>query len=139
QKQLEEQQKLQMEKIAQAEHLAKRMEEALAQQGRLNRRLEKMAQDKVRMLRKLERIEETVIETRESLNAKALVLLTEKSRAAVTLDAEAGAPAAHARRGWARLAGREFLSLPRAAGAALVILALYGGWALVALREDVVT
>lgn len=79
---IEREQKAQAEKLERAAMLALKMEEALAQQARLARRLEKITQDRARMIHKLERIEEAVVETREALNAKALVLLTDQETAA---------------------------------------------------------
>jgi hypothetical protein len=69
------------EKIDRAVAMTDKIEEAIAAQSRTNRRIEKMHQERVQMLRKLERIEETVIETSEALNAKALVLLTDQKTA----------------------------------------------------------
>jgi hypothetical protein len=65
-------------KIDRAVAMTDKIEEAINAQARTNRRIEKMHQERVQMLRKLERIEETVIETSEALNAKALVLLTDQ-------------------------------------------------------------
>ena len=59
-----------------------RIEDALSGQARLNRRLDKAIEERTRFMRKLERIEETVLETREAMNAKAMVLLTDQQAAA---------------------------------------------------------
>ncbi len=56
-----------------------RIAETVDQQSRLNRKLEKIAQDKIRLLRKLERMEEAVVQTQEALQAKAMVLLTDRA------------------------------------------------------------
>lgn len=56
-----------------------RIAETVDQQTRLNRKLEKIAQDKIRLLRKLERMEEVVIQTQDALQAKAMVLLTDRA------------------------------------------------------------
>lgn len=61
--------------------LTERVEETVAHQTRLDRRFEKSMQDKSRVLRKVERLEELVAETQDSLKAKALVLLTDKTLA----------------------------------------------------------
>lgn len=74
---LESQQEEYAVKIDRAVAMTDKIEEAINAQTRTNRRIEKMHQERVQFLRKLERIEETVIETQEALNAKALVLLTD--------------------------------------------------------------
>ena len=59
-----------------------RIEAALTQQTKIMRKVDKAIEDRARFMRKIERIEETVIQTRDSLNAKAMVLLTEQGVAA---------------------------------------------------------
>lgn len=54
------------------------VEEALTQQERLIRKIDKANEDRARFMRKIERIEEAVLQTRDSLNAKAMVLLTDQ-------------------------------------------------------------
>ncbi|MGB0720455.1 MAG: hypothetical protein ACPGRX_08275, partial [Bdellovibrionales bacterium] len=74
---------------AQNQALAEKLEETGATQAKLNRRIDKAIEDRARFMRKIERIEETVIQTRDSLNAKAMVLLTEQgatARSNVTED-----------------------------------------------------
>lgn len=66
------------EKIEKALTVTEHMEEVMAQQNRLFRRIEQMTQDRARVTRKLERIEETVIETKDALEARAMVLLTDQ-------------------------------------------------------------
>ncbi len=61
--------------------LNNRMEESLQAQARLVRQIDKAVQDRSRMLRKMDRIEETVLQTRDALNAKAMVLLTDEGAA----------------------------------------------------------
>lgn len=51
---------------------------------KLSRRLDQMTQDKTRLLRKIELVEDTLLQTQETLRAKALVLLTDQSVAART-------------------------------------------------------
>ncbi len=58
--------------------LGGKVEEALATSLRVDRKLEKSVQERARFLRKLERIEETVLQTHEALNARAMVLLTDQ-------------------------------------------------------------
>lgn len=99
QKTLEQQQKEQSEKMAEnlsafvtltkrvgdtearQEALDNKIEEATTEFLKLDRKINKAIEDRSRMLRKLERIEESVQETREALNAKAMVLLTSQGRA----------------------------------------------------------
>lgn len=56
-----------------------RLDQSLGEQTKLARQMDIIAQDKARMLRKVERLEEIVLETQESLRAKAMVLLTDQS------------------------------------------------------------
>lgn len=56
--------------------LAAKLEENFTQQEKLSRKVDKAIEDRARFMRKIERIEETVIQTRDALNAKAMVLLT---------------------------------------------------------------
>jgi len=55
-----------------------RIEAALSEQAKIIRKVDKAIEDRARFMRKIERIEETVIQTRDSLNAKAMVVLTEQ-------------------------------------------------------------
>jgi len=52
-----------------------------SKQEMLDRKLEKTVQERGRMLRKVERIEEAVMQTRDALNAKAMVLLANQTNA----------------------------------------------------------
>lgn len=62
--------------------LDERIDEANSQTLKLDRKLEKTIQDRSRLIRKLERIEETVLQTHEAMNARAMVLLTDQATAA---------------------------------------------------------
>ncbi len=64
------------EKIQQ--DLTRKIDDAASQQAKMLRQIEKVAEDRARFMRKIERIEETVIQTRDALSAKAMVLLTEQ-------------------------------------------------------------
>ncbi|NCT41543.1 MAG: hypothetical protein GW778_07785 [Alphaproteobacteria bacterium] len=55
-----------------------RVEAALTEQAKIIRKVDKAIEDRARFMRKIERIEETVIQTRDALNAKAMVVLTEQ-------------------------------------------------------------
>ena len=55
-----------------------RIEAALTEQAKIIRKVDKAIEDRARFMRKIERIEETVIQTRDALNAKAMVVLTEQ-------------------------------------------------------------
>lgn len=63
------------------EELGAKLELAGVEQARLVRKIDKAIEDRTRFMRKIERIEETVIQTRDSLNAKAMVLLTDQGLA----------------------------------------------------------
>lgn len=52
-----------------------RFEDAVTEQARLVRQIDKAVQDRSRILRKMERIEETVLQTRDAINAGALKML----------------------------------------------------------------
>lgn len=67
-----------------------RVEDSLNQQAKLLRKVDKAIEDRARFMRKIERIEETVIQTRDSLNAKAMVLLTEQGATATDTDIAQG-------------------------------------------------
>ncbi len=69
--------------------LTQKVDKATAEQSRILRQIEKVAEDRTRFMRKIERIEETVIQTRDALSAKAMVLLTEQGAAGKT-DARIG-------------------------------------------------
>ncbi|MFP4313445.1 MAG: peptidoglycan-binding protein [Alphaproteobacteria bacterium] len=58
-----------------------RLEETISKTLKLDRKIEKTIQDRSRLLRKLERIEETVLQTHEAMNARAMVLLTDQATA----------------------------------------------------------
>ncbi|MCC7304937.1 MAG: SEL1-like repeat protein [Alphaproteobacteria bacterium] len=58
--------------------LTQKIEDAASQHAKLSRQVEKAIEDRARFMRKIERIEETVIQTRDALTAKAMVLLTEQ-------------------------------------------------------------
>ena len=121
-------------KIDRAVAMTDKIEEAISAQARTNRRIEKMHQERVQMLRKLERIEETVIETSEALNAKALVLLTDQKVAdksgqphlsADTARLPAAAPANEGRPFW-----HSQIALRVAATGVVVLLGAACGWAI---------
>lgn len=65
----------------QAKTAADKVEEAISNTSKLDRKVEKALQDRTRLIRKLERIEETVIQTHDALNARAMVLLTDQNTA----------------------------------------------------------
>lgn len=58
------------------QELGTKLEETFSLHDRLARKIDKAIEDRARFMRKIERIEETVIQTRDALNAKAMVLLT---------------------------------------------------------------
>jgi TPR repeat protein len=60
------------------EHLQGKVGQTETEQARITRKLDKAIEERARFMRKIERIEETVLQTRDSLNAKAMVLLTDQ-------------------------------------------------------------
>ncbi|MCC6597763.1 MAG: SEL1-like repeat protein [Alphaproteobacteria bacterium] len=70
------------------ELLAARIEESSVQQARLMRKVDKAIEDRIRFMRKIERLEETVIQTRDTLNAKAMVLLTDQGANMAAIEAD---------------------------------------------------
>ncbi|MCK5374530.1 MAG: hypothetical protein KAJ40_04545, partial [Alphaproteobacteria bacterium] len=57
--------------------LDNKIEDSTTQYLKLDRKIDKVIEDRGRLLRKIDRIENAVIETRDALNAKAMVLLTD--------------------------------------------------------------
>lgn len=123
----------------QQEQLIEKVEENTAQQARMSRKMDKAIEDRARFMRKIERIEETVLQTRDSLNAKAMVLLTDQGvaghadpdspemieqLAALQANQQQGRTAHRAAAPWWKK-----ISAPQTLGvSALVALALAGGW-----------
>ncbi len=62
--------------------LDNKLEDARSDYLKLDRKIDKVIEDRGRILRKIERIELAVIETRDALNAKAMVLLTDQGAVA---------------------------------------------------------
>ncbi|MGE4314009.1 MAG: peptidoglycan-binding protein [Pseudobdellovibrionaceae bacterium] len=56
-----------------------KIDDVLSEQSRLSRRLEAVSEDKTRLLRKMEGLEEALIQTQDTLRARALVLLTDQA------------------------------------------------------------
>lgn len=61
------------------ETLGLKVDNAVSKQDILDRKIEKTVQERTRMLRKVDRIEEAVMQTRDAMNAKAMVLLTDQN------------------------------------------------------------
>lgn len=72
------------------EDMGAKLEQTSTEQARIGRKLEKAIEERARFMRKIERIEETVIQTRDALNARAMVLLTDQN---VADEHEHSAPA----------------------------------------------
>ena len=116
-----------------------RLDESVAEQTRLDRQLEITAQDKSRMLRKVERLEEIVTDTQDTLQAKAMVLLTDQSASAQAgLKAPAwgaGSPDASRlgqddRNWWQRTVNMQSVGM-----ASMIIAALLGGWTINQMQQ----
>lgn len=69
---------------ARAANTVERLEDVTEENARITRSIERLSQDKTRLNRKVNIIEESVTSTREALEAKALVLLTDKAIAQQT-------------------------------------------------------
>ncbi len=67
---------------ARQETLDNKIEDSRSEYLKLDRKIDKAIEDRNRILRKVERIEQAVIETRDALNAKAMVLLTDQGAVA---------------------------------------------------------
>ena len=132
------------ESEARHENLTLKIEATTGEQAKLGRKLDKAMEERARFMRKIERIEETVLQTRDSLNAKAMVLLTDQNVAAQ----EAGdfdpsidehLFAAEARQATDRQAQdtqkSEWNSLKTTGVAALVVVGVLGGWAISEIQK----
>lgn len=64
------------------DQLDNKIEEGRTDYIKLDRKIDKVIEDRNRILRKVERIEQAVLETRDALNAKAMVLLTDQGAVA---------------------------------------------------------
>jgi localization factor PodJL len=134
--------------------LGEKVELATAEQARLMRKLDKAVEDRARFVRKIERIEEAVIQTREHLNAKAMVLLTDQGKGGMGLglddadELQAQLSALQAQTGnlgaQPQTANLYAAELPwwrkpyrmQAAGlGVVVVVALLGGWAISELQK----
>ncbi len=105
-----------------------RLDESVTEQARIDRQLELSSQDRSRLVRKLERLEEMMSDTKNALNSKAMVLLTDRGAAgqialsAPTLsDNESGSDKPFLVR---------FLNMQTLGMASMIIAALLGGWAI---------
>lgn len=58
-----------------------RIEDSLNATLKIERKIDKAIQERARLIRKLERIEETVLQTNEAMNSRAMVLLTDQGAA----------------------------------------------------------
>jgi len=65
------------------EAMDNKIEDARSDYIKLDRKIDRAIEDRNRILRKIERIEQAVLETRDALNAKAMVLLTDQGVAGV--------------------------------------------------------
>lgn len=143
QKAVEKIQKEQMERIEKAAAMADRIEEVLVQHEKIVRRLDRVMQDKTRMIRKLERIEEAIIETQDAVKSRDLVIAAEQTTSSVAKhgtmiqDVPAQTPAHTFTREEAEdgLLSRRHLAVRITAIAAMVVLGIFGGLSIGAVRE----
>ena len=73
------------ESEARHEALDNKIEDVNSEYLKLDRKIDKAIEDRNRILRKVDRIEQAVLETRDALNAKAMVLLTDQGVAGVDM------------------------------------------------------
>lgn len=126
------------ESEARQEDLTSKIENTSGEQAKLGRKLDKAIEERARFMRKIERIEETVLQTRDSLNAKAMVLLTDQNVAQESGDFDPAIDehlfAAEARQGPSQQKQKSEWKLPynlKTTGvAALVVVGVLGGWAI---------
>lgn len=105
-----------------------RLDESVVEQTRIDRQLELSSQDRSRLVRKLERLEEMMSDTKNALNSKAMVLLTDKGAAGqAALSAPTpGMPDTDRERSiLSRLLNMQTLGM-----ASMIVAALLGGWAI---------
>lgn len=62
--------------------LDSRVEDSINATLKIERKIDKAIQERARLIRKLERIEETVLQTNEAMNSRAMILLTDQALAA---------------------------------------------------------
>ena len=75
---------------AKQEDIGGKVETAISEQARLVRKVDKAIDERTRFMRKIERIEETVIQMRDTLNARAMVLLTDQNPNVQTINEDPG-------------------------------------------------
>ena len=118
--------------------VAPRLDEATAQQEKIMRQTEKAIEDRARFIRKIERIEETVVQTRDALSAKAMVLLTDQNmpggsladdESAINPAREPGVPTAIPDDEFTQQPWNVSRSLQAAAILLLVVGGILAGWA----------
>lgn len=125
------------------EEIVRKVEETGAQQAKIMRQIEKAIEDRTRFMRKIERIEETVVQTRDALNAKAMVLLTGQNVAgSVSADIddvfkaqEPGIPTAIPDTEYQPGAWSNARGLQAAAILLLVVGGILAGWAVSEIRQ----
>ncbi|MFN3699889.1 MAG: peptidoglycan-binding protein [Alphaproteobacteria bacterium] len=118
--------------------LDSRVDEALNATQKIERKIEKAVQERARLIRKLERIEESVLQTNEALNARAMVLLTDQAAGGMTGSGAASASKANAAIGYDDANGemnrnalpfwRKSKAMQAASVSAVVVIAALAGW-----------
>lgn len=118
------------------DNVTRRLDEATAQQEKIMRQIEKAIEDRTRFIRKIERIEETVVQTRDALSAKAMVLLTDQNlpssindESALNSAREPGVPTAIPDDEFTQQPWNVSRSLQAAAILLLVVGGILAGWA----------
>lgn len=116
-----------------------KINDLLGDSVKLSRRLDQMTQDKTRLLRKIEGVEDTLLQTQDTLRARALVLLTDQSMAARTPlpQSDAVASAVAPEREWATTVSEwlnRITARPWPVIGVFVALGLLLGWAMTGMK-----
>lgn len=116
-----------------------RLDQSVSEQVRLDRQLELTSQDKSRLLRKVERLEEMVTDTQDTLQAKAMVLLTDQS---VVVQAGLKAPAWNVDNSDGGSSGggdhvwwKKALNMQTVGMTSMIVAALLGGWTINQIQQ----
>lgn len=117
------------------------IEKSVENQKKIEHQIEMNIQDKSRLLRKMERLEEMMTDTQDTLRAKAMVLLTDKSSASkVQLQAPAfgeGSPQIEGHHFMAEPVApwKRYINMQTVGLVSMVIAALLAGWAISQIQK----
>ena len=126
---------------ARQQEIGGKVDETMSQHARLARKMDKAIEDRTRFMRKIERIEETVLQMRDTLNARAMVLLTDQNAAVQTLTEDSGIitqaqPQIAQNASAAAVPAPNNLPMQAAALLTLALIAAMAGWLFTQIRAD---